>query len=382
MAAFEASEYRARVAAVSGAMQARGIDTLVVLAEAHICYLTGYEGRSDYVPQVVVVRAGDTDPVMILREMDIHCAYPTVYLDPARIECYPERYIGTTERNPWQVIAKRVIEIAGRGAIAIEPGAKGFSHADYVNLSAALGRQPLDGTVVVPSVKIRKSPAEVAYMRQAGRIVDKALLAGAERIAPGVRECDVAATVMANLAEGLPDCGGGPSEFVTMPVTPWAAAPHIKWTDRPYAKGRQTNFEIGASVHRYTCPLSRTVYLGDPPARLRTVHGIVRESFEAALAAVRPGATCGDVHRAFAKAFAGRGVRKESRIGYSIGIDWSDLCFSLQDDDATVLDVDYTFHLIIGIWEKDDAYILSEAIRVAPGGAESLSRVPREILAR
>jgi Xaa-Pro dipeptidase len=363
-------------------MQGRGIDTLVVLGEAHMCYLTGYEGRSDYVPQVVVVRAGETDPLMILREMDIHCAYPTVYLDHARIECYPERYIGTEERSPWDVIGRRVLEIARGGTVAIEPGAKGFSHQGYVRLVAALGREPIDGTAVVPSVKTKKSPAEIAYMRQAGRIVDKALLAGAERIAVGVRECDVAATVMANLAEGLPDCGGDASAFVTMPVTPWAAAPHIKWTDRPYAKGRQTNFEIAGAVHRYTCPLSRTVHLGDPPARLKAVHGIVRESFESAFAAVRPGATCGDVHRAFARTFAGRGVRKESRIGYSIGIDWSDLCFSLQDDDATVLDVDYTFHLIIGIWEKDDAYILSEAIRVAPNGAESLTKVPRDILVR
>jgi len=143
MAAFETAEYRAPVAAVSKAMQARGIDVLVVLGEAHMCYLAGYEGRSDYVPQVVIVRAGDTDPIMILREMDIHCAYPTVYLDDARIECYPERYIGTAERSPWDVIGKRVLEIARGGTIAIEPGAKGFSHQDYVRLVAALGRAPL-----------------------------------------------------------------------------------------------------------------------------------------------------------------------------------------------------------------------------------------------
>lgn len=134
-----------------------------------------------------------------------------------------------------------------------------------------------------------------------------------------------------------------------------AAAPHIKWTDRPYEKGRQTNFEVGAFVHRYCCPLSRTVYLGEPPARLRYVHDAVQEGFLSALAATRPGATCGDVHRAFVKAFVPKGVRKESRIGYSLGIDWSDLCFSLQDDDATVLEPDFTFHLIIGIWEKADA---------------------------
>ena len=383
MAAFATKEYRERVQKVSRAMQAKGIDTLVVLAEAHMCYLTGYEGFSDYVPQAAILRAGDQDPILIFREMDIHCAYPTVYLDPSKVEWYPESYIGTSARSPWEVIGRRVVEISKGGRIGIEPGAKGFSHRDYEQLMGALGNRPVvDATAVMPSVKIKKSPAEIAYMRQAAKIVDQAVQAAVAKIEVGVRECDVAATVMEHLAKGTPQCGGGPSVPVTMPATPWAAAPHIKWTDRPYEKGRQTNFEVGAFVHRYCCPLSRTVYLGDPPARLRYVHDAVLEGFLAALAAVRPGVTCGDVHRAFADAFSPKRVRKESRIGYSIGLDWGDLCFSLQDDDTTVLDVDFTFHLIIGIWEHADAYIFSEAIRVVPKGGESLSTTPRTLFVR
>ena len=75
-------------------------------------------------------------------------------------------------------------------------------------------------------------------------------------------------------------------------------------------------------------------------------------------------------------------MRKESRIGYSIGLDWSDLCFSLQDDDGTVLETDFTLHLIIGIWEREDAYVFSETIRVGETGADSLSSMPRELFIR
>jgi ectoine hydrolase len=101
--------------------------------------------------------------------------------------------------------------------------------------------------------------------------------------------------------------------------------------------GTQTNFEIGAHVNRYACPLSRTAYLGEPMPKLLAVHEAVLDGFLAAKAVIRPGGTCGEVYRAFAEEFFPHGVRKESRIGYSIGIDWSDLCFSLQDSDATVL---------------------------------------------
>jgi Xaa-Pro dipeptidase len=340
MSAFEQSEYRDRVQQVSAAMQKSGVDTLVVLAEANIFYLSGYEGFSDYVPQAAVLRAGDQDVTLILREMDIHCAYPTVYLDESRVEWYPESLIGTPERSPWEVIGARVKEIAQGGTIGVD------------------------------------------YMRQAAVIVDNALQKGIAQIAEGVRECDVAATILHQLTAGTAQCGGGPTKPPTMGVGTRAAAPHLKWTDAPYAAGAQTDFEIGGYVHRYACPLSRTAYLGDPPQRLLDVHSAVLDGFLSAEAAIRPGGTCGDVHRGFAEAFYPHGVRKESRIGYSVGIDWSDLCFSLQGDDATVLEVDYTFHLIIGVWEKADAYVFSEAFRVGPNGGESFSKTPRQLFVR
>jgi ectoine hydrolase len=380
MSAFEQTEYRERVQRVSAAMHERGVDTLVILAEANIFYLTGYEGFSDYVPQAAVLRAGDQDATLILREMDLHCAYPTVYLGQAKIECYPENLIGTPERSPWEVIGARVKEIAQGGTIGVEYRASVFSYRDHLALAAVLDDQSVvDGSGLVETSKKKKSTAELGYMRKAATIVDNALQKGIAQIGEGVRECDVAATILHQLTAGTAECGGGPTKPPTMGVGARAAAPHLKWTDSPYVAGSQTDFEIGGYVHRYACPLSRTAYLGEPPQRLLDVHDAVVDGFLAAEAAIRPGGTCGDIHRAFAGAFYPHGVRKESRIGYSVGIDWSDLCFSLQDDDETILEVDYTFHLIIGVWEKTDAYVFSEAFRVGPNGGESFSKTPRKL---
>lgn len=384
MAAFSQDEYRQRVQSVQRVMQKGGIDCLVVLSEPHICYLTGYEGRSDYVPQAAVLQAGDQDARLILREMDLYCAYPTVYLDPSLVEHYPERFIGSAERSPWEAIGARVLEIAGKGRIGVEFGAKSFSFRDHQALVQALdGRALLDASRVLPQVTIRKSPAEIAYMHKASAIVDRALQNGLSEIREGVRQCDVAARITHDLIAGTPDCGGDAPRAVTMPTGPGVAqAPHLKWTDQPFRPGDQTNFEVGGFVHRYCCALSRTVFLGQPPARVLELHDAVLTGFEAALAAIRPGTTCGDVHRAFAAAFAPLGVRKESRIGYSIGLDWSDLCFSLQEDDRTVLETDYTLHLIVGIWEPEDAYVFSETIRVGKAGGESFSQTPRRLFLR
>ncbi|WP_084801787.1 M24 family metallopeptidase [Bradyrhizobium sp. Ec3.3] len=104
------------------------------------------------------------------------------------------------------------------------------------------------------------------------------------------------------------------------------------------------------------------------------------DGFLAAFETIRPGAKCSDVEQAFRSTFNPRGVRKESRIGYSIGIDWTDGGPSFQEGDPTILQPNMTFHLLIGIWEKEDGYIFSETVRVTENGAKSLSSTSRDML--
>jgi Xaa-Pro dipeptidase len=383
MAAFDKQEYRARVARLRALMAERGIDTLLVMNEANMNYLTGYDGYSEYVPQLALVVQDEEDPWLILREMDTHCTTPTTYLDPARVLGYPERFIGSSERTPWQPIGQMIRERTRSARFGIELTAKTYG----IKAHAALGREldlarTVDADGLISKLKLVKSAAEITYMQQAGRIVDHALQAAMLDIEVGARECDVAATVMQRLCAGLPDCPGGPPRAPTMPVARLANGPHLKWTDARYALGAMTNFEIAAFRYRYACPLSRTVFLGRPSDRLRKIHDAVLAGFLAAFEAMRPGATCGDVDAAFRKAFNPYGVRKDSRIGYSVGIDWADGGASLQADDPTVIQPDMTFHLIVGIWEKEDGYVFSEAVRVTGQGAVSLSRMTRDLLVK
>lgn len=380
-AAFETAEYRERIAKVSAEMERQGLETLVLFQESHMGYLTGYDGYSDYVPQCAVLRAGDTKTTLVLREMDIHCAYPTI--DPAVtvVDHYPESCIGTPDRSPWDVIGARILEIAGKGAIGFEFGAATYNFGYHNALVKALqGRAMSNGSSVMPRVKIRKSAAELDCMRKAASIVDRALQNGLAMVAEGVRQCDVAARVHHDLVEGTGGVGGGPHKALTMPTGPGVAqAPHLKWTDAPFRRGDQTDFEAGATVHRYTVGLSRTSIVGTPTDRLKRADAAARAGFEAALGAVKPGARCCDVHAAFKAAFEPHGFRKESRIGYSIGLDWGDLCFSLQADDTTVLEPGFTMHIIVGIWEPEDAYVFSETVEVRDDKGHSLANTPRKL---
>ncbi|MFD9667982.1 M24 family metallopeptidase [Rhodococcus sp. NPDC059968] len=381
--AFETWEYRTRLDGVRQSMSEAGLDALLVFQEGNLCYLTGYEGWSAYVPQAALVTLDD-DPLLILREMDLLCADST-WLPEGRLAGYSESFIGSAERSPWEAIGEMVKGTVGASArIGAEISGPGLGYHDYGKLVDALGVESLcNATGLVAKQKRVKSERELAYMAEAAAIVDRAMLAGIGSIAVGTRQCDVAATIMAALCSGTETIPGGPPrQPPTMPAGPIANAPHLKWTDDAYSAQQQTNFEIAAVRRRYVCPLSRTVYLGTPPKRLAEIHRGVLDGFHAALEAIRPGASCSDVARAFEVAFLPHQIRKQSRIGYSVGVDWTDGGASLGHNDHTEIVTNMTFHVIIGVWEAGEGYVFSEVVRVTDDGAESLSNVPRVLFER
>ncbi|MBL8269852.1 M24 family metallopeptidase [Steroidobacter sp.] len=379
--AFDVPEFRARLAAVQARMARAKVEALFVISESNISYLTGYQGNSAYIPQGMLVTLQNPEPILILRQMDVWCATATTWLSSANIVAYGERVLGLSLLPVWQEIGRLIRARTGTKHIAVErngPGLGVDAHAALVDGLGDVALSNADGWF--SEIRAVKSAVELKRMTEAARIGEQALLAGIERIAVGTSESEVGATIVGKLCSGLPGtAGSAPIAAVTMPVTPFANAPHLNWSDRVYARGSQTNFELGAFRYRYCAAVSRTVYLGSPPPRLREIDAVVRDAFEATLPAVRTGARCCDVYDTFWKHFDGRGVRKESRIGYGIGIDWTEGSYSLQREDQRELRADSTLHLILGIWEPEEGYVFSETLRVTDSGAQSFCSLPRQL---
>jgi ectoine hydrolase len=379
---FAVEEFRARLTAVQQKMSRAGVEALFVISQSNISYLTGYQGNSAYIPQGMLVTLQDAEPIMILREMDVPCATATTWLADENILAYDERVLGLSLLPVWREIARIIRGRTRATRLAFERNGPGLGVDAHAALTDALGDIELvnaDGWL--SEIRAVKSPAELAVITEAARIGEQALLAGIDRIAVGVPESEVGGTIVGKLCSGLPGKPGtAPFDAVTMPVTPFASAPHLNWSNRVYASNSQTNFELGAFRYRYCAAVARTVFLGKPEARLLEIDSIVRDSFEATLPALRTGAKCSDVYATFWRAFAGRGVRKESRIGYGIGIDWTEGSYSLQRDDQRELRADSTLHLILGVWEKEEGYVFSETIRVTEQGARTFCSLPRRLI--
>lgn len=379
--AFPLSEYLRRLAAVKAEMARREIDALLVRSDANITYLTGYTARSGYVAQGLVVLGRAERPTFVLRRQDAPAALHQTYLTHLNVIGYPEDLIGNPERDGFDTMIELLhdVGVAERG-VGLELGL--LSAPTVSKFRDRLPRARIvDSTGAVDWIRGVKSDLEIAGMREAAAIADAGMQRAAEVIRPGVREADAVAEIVATLIRGVNDKVGTMVPPVFLCSTPRTGTSHIPWSEDVFREGSQINLELAGVRHGYTAALMRTFSIGAPSDRLRRLHEAEVAGMEAALATVRPGATCSDVARAFYRTIEGLGFTKESRCGYAIGIDWTEPTASLKDGDLTELKPNMTFHLMLGNWiDEDFGYVLSETFRVTESGAEPLTRTPRHLV--
>ncbi len=385
---FSRAEFAARVERARQAMEKAGIEVLIVSDPSNMAWLTGYDGWSFYVHQAVVLPV-DGDPLWFGRSQDANGAKRTVWMAAEQIESYPDHYVQSTERHPMQVLAE-IIERRGWGKrrIAVEMDNYYFSAMAFAVLQERLPNATFrDATYLVNWQRAVKSPQELDYMEKAARIVERMHARIFETIEPGLRKNALVAEILHAGALGTEEAGGDYAAIVPLlPSGPDAAAPHLTWDDRPLKSGEGTFFEIAGCYRRYHCPLSRTVFLGKPPAHFMEAEKAVMEGMEAGLAEARPGRTCEDIAKSFFAVLARYGIAKDNRTGYSIGLsyppDWGERTMSLRSGDTTELQPGMTFHFMSGLWLDDWGFETTESIVITETGARCLATVPRKLFVK
>lgn len=384
---FERTEYQARLVATKARMERAGLEVLVIADPANMNYLTGYDGWSFYVPQVVVVAADADEPLWIGRQMDAAGARHTAYMAPENIVSYPEDHVQDKDKHPMAVVGA---ELRRRGwgsrTIGVESDAYYYTARSDAELRRALPAATFDdANLLVNWVRVVKSDAEIELMRQAGVIVERAMQAALGAIQPGVRECDVAAEISRAQIRGTAKFGGDyPAIVPLIPTGEKTSVPHLTWTDEPYREGEAVNLELAGCRQRYHSPLARTAFIGtEPPRKLVDTAEVVVEGMERTLAEIRPGRCSEEVEAAWREVIARVGLSKPSRIGYSVGLgyppDWGEHTISLRPGDRTVLQPNMTFHVILGMWMDNWGFECSETVRVTDDGQETFSKIPRKL---
>jgi len=386
MALFNRKEYLKRIADTKTSMDKKGIQILVVCDPANMNYLTGYDGWSFYVPQAVLIIDDQEEPLWVGRNMDVNGAKHTAFIKEENMIGYSDDYVQSEIKHPMNFVADT---IKGMGwadkSVGVETDAYYYTARSDHELRKTLGKDLLDGNLLVNWVRVVKSDAEIDFMKQAGKIAEKVMSTALDNLAVGTRECDAVASVYQAQISGLSNFGGDyPAIVPMMPTGEKTSAPHLTWTDQPYENNQAVNLELAGCRNRYHCPIARTAYIGtNPPDKLQTLADITTEGLNLTLDSIKPGLKGEDVELIWRNHIAKHGFEKESRIGYSMGLnyppDWGEHTASLRPGDQTILKPNMTFHMILGMWMDDFGFECSESFRVTETGAKTFASFERKL---
>lgn len=390
MPVFDQAEYKERVEKTKQAMQAKGIDLLVVSQPANMNYLTGYDGWSFYVHQCVLVSLNQEEPMWLGRGMDANGASMTTFLSEENILRYADNYVHSTVRHPMNFVAD-VIKKKGwdKGSIGLEMDQFYFTHRSYIELEKDLPNAKfVDADTLVNWVRAVKSDREIEFMLRAGKIAEKVMDAAIENINVGVRECDAASEIVRVQYKGTDGYAGDyPSIVPLMMAGEATKAPHLTWSEREFKADEAVLLELSGVYRHYHTPIARTIYLGqEPPQLMKDTAEVVMDGLQKTLDFIKPGITAEEVEAKWRDAISHSTVVKESRLGYSIGLnyppDWGEQTISLRPDDKTVLKKNMALHLIPGIWYEDVGFEIDASIYLTENGNKSLFEYPIKVFTK
>ena len=382
---FSSDEYADRLRRTRASMDRRGLDTLLVADPNNINWLTGFDAWSFYTPQLLVVSMTE-EPVWFGREMDAGAANFTTYLKPEQLLPFPEPMVQKDGIHPNDHLGDWLSNQGhGNRRVGYESDTYYFSPKALAHLQAKLPNADwTDADLLVNWERVTKSKAELEVMKQAAVIAGLTMQTAFDGIAPGVRQCDLMADVIAAQIRGTPDFGGDMTSLYPLVLAGEAATTaHPMWTDAPFEADQTVAFELGGCRKRYNAGLARTAHLGKLPSQVSDTAAAVEEGMQAVLDTLKAGVAAGDVHGAWQRVLDRYGLEKKSRIGYSIGVgyapDWGEHTLSFRPGEAVEVPENAVVHIILGMWLDGWGMELSETIHVRGSDCVCLTDYPRAV---
>jgi Xaa-Pro aminopeptidase len=363
------TELERRYANVRAAMAEHDLDALIVSGSEY----TGFEGSVTYMSGYQIVH---------------RYAYVVLPADGEAVIVFPTeaRYVGEHGTTPLeQIFADRPGEEIDRRAKAAGWKRVGVYGLEYI--MNVRDRSALEGFELIPfeyefdHARAVKSKAEIDSVRDSVRINQQGFEVYFDAYAPGRSAAEVMGA-----AEGYfvsQGCGRLTMNMVlTAPGRSGVAFPEFKIARKAEILGdfHLPSLEVaGPGMH--WVEVSRAVgaagvELTDHTKRQMEAY---EEYYEAAKTALRPGATCHDVHRAVSAGFSARGYHLGHVTGHSIGMTMIEFP-KLGEGVETVIAEDMVFSLHPhAIAEGGDCLYMQDTWLVTADGGEPLATLPMEI---
>lgn len=233
---------------------------------------------------------------------------------------------------------------------------------------------------MVEGLRMRKSTAELAQMRRAARLADAVMEKALQLVRPGVRENEIAAEVEYQMRKlGA----SGPSFETIVASGRRAALPHARPTSKRLRKNELVVLDLGVILGHYCSDMTRTVFVGKAPRRVREWYQAVLDAQQAAVDRVAQGVSCGQVDAAARQLLATRNLDSffVHSTGHGLGLEVHESprvgkgqTTRLEAGNVITIEPGVYVESVGGIRIEDDVAVL------AGGKKEVLTRTSRDLI--
>jgi Xaa-Pro aminopeptidase len=360
----------ARLGLVRDSVRAAGLDAVLLTPGPDLRYVTGYDAKQlERLTCLAVPASGE--PVLVVPRLEL----PAALASPAGrlgVEMIPWTETGPGI-DPFGLVAARLGKVT---AVGLSDRMWAMSVLKFRDALPDV-RLQLAGAALRP-LRIRKTPAEVDALREAGAAIDRVHACAPGWLRPGLTERAVASVI----AEAILAEGHATVDFVIVASGPNAASPHHEVSDRVLAPGDAVVVDIGGTMPSGYCSDStRTYAIGEPPAEFAAYYRVLLAAQEAACAAVRPGVPAESVDAAAREPItaAGYGPAFFHRTGHGIGLETHEDPYIVAGN-RELLEPGMAFSVEPGIYPGPHGARIEDIVVCTADGVERLNRAPRELV--
>jgi Xaa-Pro dipeptidase len=381
---FSPDEFAARETKLLAEMAKAGLDGMLLFAQESTYWLTGYDTFGYCFFQCLAVKADGTK-ALLTRSADLRQAQHTSNIGDIRI--WVDRGGSSPVEQLKDMLASMGL-IGGTIRLGVEYDTHGLTAKNGRQVDAILGPAAMlvDASSIVPSLRVIKSAAEIAYVREAARLGDAALAAAEATIDAGVDEGLVLSRLQGAIFEGG---GDFPANEVIIGSGPDALLCRYKAGRRVLSSEDQITLELAGTYRHYHAALMRTVCVGRATPRHIELHAAASEALSAVEAAMRSGNTFGDVFAAHAEVMDAHGLEKHrlNACGYSLGArftpSWMDPQMFYADNPFVIVPNMVLFaHMILMDSDSGTAMCLGRTYLTTDGAPDSLSKASTDLLVK
>ncbi len=396
MPVFSRAEMDRRHDALRARMRAAGLDAVLATSYPNFYYLSGAPVHPFGRPMACLLPVNG-EPVAITSIIERgHVVLQTWIEDVRNYWDFNPTPTIENPRPPLASLTHHLVEAVkdrglARKRIGFEEGTLPVGHLDAFR-EALPGVEWVPATALVDRLRLVKSAEELAFVRAGDDVADFGLALALEIVRPGKHAPELnnqIRTEMANYAHRkYPDMPFNIHASIGLSV-PGRESGHSEWTtwsfDLVVRPGQILEMILACWMWGYWGNVERAVSVGEPAKRQRELLELMVELNEAAIAAIRPGITFGDVDRVSKRILERHGMVTPTGTGVGRGLtsyegNARELLADVRLYNDIPLEPGMVFTVEPHVREDGVIYRHCNTIIVTGQGCEVDSRVPRGIL--